>query len=73
MTVLTNPGIYRTEKTQLGVFLEMTRSILHTMAGHAQEIESIINLKSQNAVDTMPKGTRHVTLLYHQVCTVLAE
>lgn len=37
------------------------------MAGHAREIETIIYLKFQNSVDTVPKGTRHVTLLYHQV------
>ncbi|KAI5460366.1 Zn(II)2Cys6 transcription factor [Mariannaea sp. PMI_226] len=62
-------SIYKTEKTQLGTFLEMTRSILQTMAGHAQEIESIINRTSRNAVDIMPKGTRHVSLLYHQCVT----
>ncbi|KAB8261466.1 hypothetical protein BDV32DRAFT_158214 [Aspergillus pseudonomiae] len=59
--------IYKNEKTQLGTFLETTRSILHTMAGHAQEIESIIHMKNENSVDTMPKGTRHITLLYHQL------
>jgi hypothetical protein len=40
------------------------------LAGHAREIESIIHIKFQNSVDTMPKGTRHITLLYHQVCAV---
>ncbi|KAE8346229.1 hypothetical protein BDV24DRAFT_176278 [Aspergillus arachidicola] len=59
-------SIYKNEKTQLGTFLETTRSILHTMAGHAQEIESIIHTKVPSSVDTMPKGTRHITLLYHQ-------
>lgn len=59
--------IYKTQKTQLGTFLEKTRSILHTLAGHAQEIEEIIRLEFQDSVDTMPKGTRHITLLYHQV------
>ncbi|GAB1210333.1 hypothetical protein APSETT445_009124 [Aspergillus pseudonomiae] len=63
--------IYKNEKTQLGTFLETTRSILHTMAGHAQEIESIIHMKNENSVDTMPKGTRHITLLYHQ-CVIVA-
>ncbi|KAF7595575.1 hypothetical protein BBP40_005610 [Aspergillus hancockii] len=64
-------SIYKTEKTELGTFLEKTRAILQTMAGHAQEIENIINLKFQNSVDTMPKGTRHITLLYHQ-CVIVA-
>ncbi|KAE8355439.1 Zn(II)2Cys6 transcription factor [Aspergillus coremiiformis] len=64
-------SIYKTEKTQLGTFLEKTRSILHTMAGHAQEIEHIIHLKFQHSVDTMPQGTRHITLLYHQ-CVIVA-
>ncbi|KNG91257.1 Zn(II)2Cys6 transcription factor [Aspergillus nomiae NRRL 13137] len=64
-------SIYKNEKTQLGTFLETTRSILHTMAGHAQEIESIIHMKNENSVDTMPKGTRHITLLYHQ-CVIVA-
>lgn len=64
---LTNEAIYKTERTQLGTFLEQTRSILHTMAGHAQDIEKIIRLKFQNSLDTMPKGTRHITLSYHQV------
>jgi proline utilization trans-activator len=60
-------SIYRSTKTQLGTFLETTRSILHVLAGHAQEIESIIQIKFRNSVDTMPRGTRHITLLYHQV------
>ncbi|KAF7621143.1 hypothetical protein AFLA_011453 [Aspergillus flavus NRRL3357] len=64
-------SIYKNEKTQLGTFLETTRSILHTMAGHAQEIESIIHMKVPSSVDTMPKGTRHITLLYHQ-CVIVA-
>ncbi|KAL4969847.1 uncharacterized protein BDV14DRAFT_195379 [Aspergillus stella-maris] len=63
--------IYKGTKTQLGTFLETTRSILHILAGHAREIESIIHLKFQNSVDTMPKGTRHITLLYHQ-CVIVA-
>ncbi|KAJ0414775.1 hypothetical protein BJY00DRAFT_305383 [Aspergillus carlsbadensis] len=64
-------SIYRGTKTQLGTFLETTRSILHVLAGHAREIESIIHIKFQNSVDTMPKGTRHITLLYHQ-CVIVA-
>ncbi|KAE8330613.1 hypothetical protein BDV39DRAFT_212915 [Aspergillus sergii] len=63
--------VYKTEKTQLGPFLEMTRSILHTLAGHAQEVEKIIHVRFSNSVDTMPKGTRHITLLYHQ-CVIVA-
>ncbi|KAL4799571.1 hypothetical protein BDV19DRAFT_400798 [Aspergillus venezuelensis] len=63
--------IYKGTKTQLGTFLETTRSILHILAGHAREIETIIHLKFQNSVDTMPKGTRHITLLYHQ-CVIVA-
>ncbi|BAE65657.1 unnamed protein product [Aspergillus oryzae RIB40] len=49
----------------------MTRSILHTLADHAQEVEKIIHVRFSNFVDTMPKGTRHVTLLYHQ-CVIVA-
>ncbi|KAE8340570.1 hypothetical protein BDV24DRAFT_175258 [Aspergillus arachidicola] len=63
--------VYKTEKTQIGAFLEMTRSILHTLAGHAQEVEKIIHVRFSNSVDTMPKGTRHITLLYHQ-CVIVA-
>ncbi|KAL4996464.1 hypothetical protein BDV10DRAFT_202384 [Aspergillus recurvatus] len=64
-------SIYKATETQLGTFLETTRSILHVLAGHAREIEQIIQLKFQNSVDTMPKGTRHITLLYHQ-CVIVA-
>ncbi|KAF4902225.1 Thiamine repressible genes regulatory protein thi1 [Colletotrichum viniferum] len=63
--------VYKSEKTPLGKFLEETKSILHTLAGHAQEIEKITRVKFQNSVDTMPKGTRDITLLYHQ-CVVIA-
>ncbi|KAB8070004.1 hypothetical protein BDV29DRAFT_194421 [Aspergillus leporis] len=59
-------SIYKPEKTELGTFLEKTRSILQTTAGHAQEIENIMHSKFQNSVDTMPKGAHHITLLYHQ-------
>ncbi|GAD93971.1 Zn(II)2Cys6 transcription factor [Paecilomyces variotii No. 5] len=64
-------SVYKTEKTPLGTFLEKTKSILQTMAGHAQEIERIIHSKSQQSVETMPKGTRHITLLYHE-CVIIA-
>ncbi|KAL1634393.1 hypothetical protein SLS56_002403 [Neofusicoccum ribis] len=63
--------IYKTEKTQLSVFLERTRSILHVMAGHAQEIENIFHDKFRNSVEAMPPGIRHITLLYHQ-CVIVA-
>ncbi|GKZ44513.1 hypothetical protein AbraIFM66951_006717 [Aspergillus brasiliensis] len=59
-------SIYKCSQTQLGTFLETTRSILQVLASQAQEIESIIEVKFQNSVDAMSKGTRHVTLLYHQ-------
>ncbi|GKZ28926.1 hypothetical protein AbraIFM66950_001884 [Aspergillus brasiliensis] len=64
-------SIYKCSQTQLGTFLETTRSILQVLASQAQEIESIIEVKFQNSVDAMSKGTRHVTLLYHQ-CVIVA-
>ncbi|KAF5657455.1 hypothetical protein FHETE_10425 [Fusarium heterosporum] len=63
--------LYKPEKTPLGQFLEQTKAILHTLAHHAQEIERIITLKFQNSVDTMPRGTKYITLLYHQ-CVIVA-
>ncbi|KAB2574693.1 hypothetical protein DBV05_g6609 [Lasiodiplodia theobromae] len=63
--------IYKAGKTQLGVFLETIRSTLRTMAGHAQEIEDIVSTKFRNSVKTMPRVTRHITLLYHQ-CVIVA-
>lgn len=45
----------------------MTRSILKSLADHAQEIEETIQLRFQNSVGRLPKGTRLVTLTYHQV------
>lgn len=61
-------AVYKTQKTELSSFLETTMSILHTMAGHAQEIENIFNFQFEGSMDnTMSKGTRHITLLYHQV------
>jgi hypothetical protein len=33
-------AIYRTEKTQLDVFLDITKDILQSMARHAEEIEN---------------------------------
>ncbi|GLB07486.1 hypothetical protein AtubIFM57258_002827 [Aspergillus tubingensis] len=55
----------------LGTFLETTRSILQVLASQAQDIENIMEVKFQNSVDAMSKGTRHVTLLYHQ-CMIVA-
>ncbi|RDK45493.1 hypothetical protein M752DRAFT_324424 [Aspergillus phoenicis ATCC 13157] len=55
----------------LGTFLETTRSILQVLASQAQDIEGIIEVNFQNSVDAMSKGTRHVTLLYHQ-CVIVA-
>ncbi|RGP76573.1 hypothetical protein FLONG3_5235 [Fusarium longipes] len=54
--------LYKPEKTPLGQFLEQTKSILHTLAHHAQEIEKIISLKFRNSVDTMPRATRPLLL-----------
>ncbi|KAI1204694.1 uncharacterized protein F4807DRAFT_446372 [Annulohypoxylon truncatum] len=62
--------VYKPHITPLGTFLEQTRSILHTLAHHAQEIEKIISLL-QSSVGTMPRDTRHLTLMYHQ-CVIVA-
>lgn len=37
------------------------------MTVYAREIEDLVHPKNSNTVETMPKGTRHITLLYHQV------
>ncbi|OBT81970.1 hypothetical protein VE02_09318 [Pseudogymnoascus sp. 03VT05] len=63
--------IYKTEQTQLATFLETTRSILHSMVGHAKEMERIIHVNFQSSVDAISKETRHITLLYHQ-CVIVA-
>ncbi|CAG8381315.1 unnamed protein product [Penicillium salamii] len=60
-------SVYKNEKTELGTFLEKTRTILQTMTIYAREIENIIHPKTTSSVETMPKGTRYITLLYHQV------
>ncbi|KAH7054394.1 Zn(II)2Cys6 transcription factor [Macrophomina phaseolina] len=62
--------IYKTEKTRLSVFLERTRTVLHAMAGHAQEIESIFHERFRDSVEALPPPIRHITLLYHQCVTV---
>ena len=53
------------------MFLDSTRTILQSLAGHAKEIEHVIAIKFGNMVPTMPKSTRHTTLLYHQ-CVMVA-
>ncbi|KAI1394410.1 fungal-specific transcription factor domain-containing protein [Hypoxylon trugodes] len=62
--------VYKPKITPLATFLEQTRSILHTLAHQAQEIERIVCLM-QNSVGTMPRDTRHLTLMYHQ-CVIVA-
>ena len=65
---LANPvAVYVPAQTSLVSFLEQTRSILHTLAHHAQEIERIIGLKFEKSPGAMPKETHYVTMLYHQV------
>ncbi|RAH44558.1 Zn(II)2Cys6 transcription factor [Aspergillus brunneoviolaceus CBS 621.78] len=63
--------VYNAERTQLHVFLDTTKSILQTLAGYAQEMEEIIQIRLRNSLDTMPRGTQHITLLYHQ-CVIVA-
>ncbi|KZF24974.1 Zn(II)2Cys6 transcription factor [Xylona heveae TC161] len=63
--------VYKSVKSPMKTFLETTQSIVNTIAGHAEEIEKIIHVKFQSSVDSMPKGTRHITLLYHQ-CVIVA-
>ncbi|PWY87950.1 Zn(II)2Cys6 transcription factor [Aspergillus sclerotioniger CBS 115572] len=62
--------IYKTEKTQLGAFLESTRNILQAMARLAKEIEEMIPGKFQR-MDSVSQETRHIVLLYHQ-CVIIA-
>ncbi|KIL87955.1 hypothetical protein FAVG1_08837 [Fusarium avenaceum] len=72
LSILTLEALYKPEKTPLGQFLEQTKAILRTLAHHAQEIERIISLKfKNNTVDTMPRGTKYIMLLYHQ-CVIVA-
>ncbi|UNI17497.1 hypothetical protein JDV02_003837 [Purpureocillium takamizusanense] len=63
--------IYKTEQTQLGEFLEATRSILHSMVAHAREMERTTYINFQSSVDAISKEARHITLLYHQ-CVIVA-
>ncbi|PIG83539.1 Zn(II)2Cys6 transcription factor [Aspergillus arachidicola] len=64
-------SIYKTEETQLGIFLEQTRSVLHTMAGLAQEIESAVSIQLQKPLHRVPRETRLIMLIYHQ-CVIVA-
>ncbi|KAL4894954.1 fungal-specific transcription factor domain-containing protein [Aspergillus ambiguus] len=63
--------IYKTEKTRLGRFLEITRNILQTMAKYAEEIEQMLQVNFQGSMDNVPQETRHMILLYHQ-CVIIA-
>ncbi|KAH8691419.1 fungal-specific transcription factor domain-containing protein [Talaromyces proteolyticus] len=58
-------------QTQLGTFLEITRSILETMARYAEEIEKMIHINFHGSMDNVPEETRHTILLYHQ-CVIVA-
>ena len=72
--ILTSPtliAVYKPMRTSLATYLEQTRSTLQTLAHHAQDIEKITALKFHDSMDTMPKDTRHITLLYHQ-CVIVA-
>lgn len=63
-----NAAIYKTEKTPLATFLDITRGILETMARYAEEIENMINVNFHGSRDNVPKEMRHTILQYHQVC-----
>ncbi|KAI5456598.1 Zn(II)2Cys6 transcription factor [Mariannaea sp. PMI_226] len=63
--------VYKPMETSLATYLEQMRSTLRTLAHHAQEIEKTTSLRLQDSADTMPKGTRHIALLYHQ-CVIVA-
>lgn len=65
-------AIYKTEKTQLGRFLEITRNILHAMAKHAEEIEKMMQISFQSSMDNVPQEMRHLILLYHQVLALVS-
>ncbi|BCS23913.1 Zn(II)2Cys6 transcription factor [Aspergillus puulaauensis] len=63
--------IYKTEKTPLATFLDITRGILETMAKYAEEIENMINVNFHGSRDNVPKEMRHTILQYHQ-CVIAA-
>lgn len=60
-------AIYKTEKTPLDKFLDITRSILETMARYAEEIENMIDVSLHGSQDNLPEESRRTILLYHQV------
>lgn len=60
-------AVYKPNRIPLDLFLEQTRSILHTLAHHAQEIERIFRVKFHNSAGTMPRDSRFLALLYHKV------
>ncbi|KAF4893971.1 hypothetical protein CGCFRS4_v006771 [Colletotrichum fructicola] len=64
-------AVYKPTKTSLATYVEQTKSTLHTLAQYAQELENIMRVKFQTSVDTVPRGMRHITLLYHQ-CVIVA-
>ncbi|OJJ42129.1 hypothetical protein ASPZODRAFT_20775 [Penicilliopsis zonata CBS 506.65] len=65
-------SIYKNRRTELGAFLDKTRTILQAMTVYAREIEEIVFPRRGSAsVESMPKGTRYITLLYHQ-CVIVA-
>ncbi|PYH76783.1 hypothetical protein BO82DRAFT_436379 [Aspergillus uvarum CBS 121591] len=47
------------------------RGLWWTLAGYAHEMEEIIQIRLRNSLNTMPRGTQHITLLYHQ-CVIVA-
>lgn len=63
--------VYKPNRIPLDLFLEQTRSILHTLAHHAQEIERIFRVKFHNSAGTMPRDSRFLALLYHK-CVIFA-
>ncbi|CAK7221442.1 hypothetical protein SBRCBS47491_004527 [Sporothrix bragantina] len=63
--------VYKPNFMELAAFLEQTRSILHTLAHHAQDIERIVGIKFQESAGSMPRDTQLLTLLYHQ-CVIFA-
>lgn len=66
-------AIYKTEKTPLAAFLDITRGILETMAKYAEEIENMINVNFHGSRDNVPKEMRHTILQYHQVYPILNQ
>ncbi|CAG7935882.1 unnamed protein product [Penicillium salamii] len=63
--------IYKTDKTHIGEFLDITREILEKMAKYAEEIEKMIHVNFHGSMDNIPEETRYTILLYHQ-CVIVA-